>query len=205
MTWGNHDIVGEGSECPLSDLVRYLPDIRLDVLNDRAIDVDGIVILGTPWSRDFYPESWAFNCTEEQAARRFGAMPRCDILVSHGPPYGYADKTESGENVGFRCMREYVHRERPTYTFCGHIHECGGERWAVLSRAGEISIVANVSYLDVRYKPRLDALEVFELESENCRACGERHLRMEPVSELTPPPTKGTHEPVDDKREPHPL
>ncbi|BEJ17949.1 hypothetical protein CspHIS471_0702260 [Cutaneotrichosporon sp. HIS471] len=50
-----------------------------------------------------------------------GSIPKVDILVTHGPPYGYLDG-----GYGCRSLRREVRRVIPRLHVYGHIHECRG-------------------------------------------------------------------------------
>ncbi len=47
--------------------------------------------------------------------------------MTHGPPFGYRDKTLRGEDVGCVDLREVVEEIRPKYHIFGHIHEAVGQ------------------------------------------------------------------------------
>jgi Icc-related predicted phosphoesterase len=61
---------------------------------------------------------------EEEAAWDFEAV---DIVVSHGPPFGYLDLTHSGKRIGSREAVSYIRQKQPKLFICGHIHEAAGE------------------------------------------------------------------------------
>ena len=49
------------------------------------------------------------------------------ILVVHNPPHGTnMDKTETGEHVGSKAVREFIEKEKPLLAISAHIHEAGG-------------------------------------------------------------------------------
>ncbi len=57
-----------------------------------------------------------------------GALPPCDVLVSHVPPKNVLDRCASGVNAGSESLRAAVKhaRAKPRLWICGHIHESGG-------------------------------------------------------------------------------
>jgi uncharacterized protein len=61
---------------------------------------------------------------EEDAAWGFGPV---DVVVSHGPPFGYLDVTARGKNIGSRPAVSYIRRHQPRVFVCGHVHEAAGE------------------------------------------------------------------------------
>lgn len=121
---GNHDEyiqkVGKGG-FRFSDL----PD-GVTYLEDDGIEVMGLKIWGTPWSKLY--GDWAFMDTEEVLDEHFAKIPNdIDILVVHGPPLGVLDKVARG-NEGSPALREAILNRQPRYAIFGHIHEDGGGR-----------------------------------------------------------------------------
>ena len=77
-----------------------VPDgLRCHYLQDAGLELFGLRIWGTPWQPWFY--DWAFNAPrrngEEFLASKFDAIPAdTDIVVAHGPPRGFGDRTAAG-------------------------------------------------------------------------------------------------------------
>jgi Icc-related predicted phosphoesterase len=99
-----------------------------------------------PWFYD-----WAFNAPRRHGeafpASKFEPIPAdTDIVVAHGPPHGYGDRT-GNEHVGSTAMTETFERVRPRLTVCGHIHPAHARY-----RLGETQIV-NASLIDDQYRP----------------------------------------------------
>jgi Icc-related predicted phosphoesterase len=89
---------------------------------------DNIRIYGSPWQPEFY--NWAFNLPRngEEMKAKWDAIPsNTDILVTHGPPYGYLD-IPCGQNVRVGCeiLRERVDAFKPKIHVFGHIHGSHG-------------------------------------------------------------------------------
>lgn len=153
--WGNHDFVGQHPH--------LLPDLPLVLLQDsgKSVLLPGddapISIYGTPWVPGL--PRWAFHGTEELLRARAEAIPECDVLVSHGPPYGYGDsvptsekqRTKYGNHEGIRvgdpALTEAIERVKPKIVVCGHIHEGRG-----IYQMGETTIY-NVAAVNERYVP----------------------------------------------------
>jgi Icc-related predicted phosphoesterase len=92
------------------------------------VTVDGIRIYGSPWQPFFC--NWAFNLrTSKELKEKWDLIPEgIDILVTHGPPYGYGDKlaengSSPGENVGCKELLKAVERVKPKIHAFGHVHE----------------------------------------------------------------------------------
>lgn len=139
---GNHDLVAERQP----KLLPYFSD-NTSILTNESIEFDGLTIYGTPYSLEFFPEHWAFNITEEKWAKELDKVQKADIIISHGPPYGFGDKTQSGKNVGSRALLSAIKRLGPKLVVCGHIHEARG------NYSFENSVILNTSYVNLAYKP----------------------------------------------------
>ena len=61
---------------------------------------------------------------EEDTAWDFGFV---DVVVSHGPPFGYCDLTTKGKRIGSRSAVSYIRQHQPRLFVCGHVHEAAGE------------------------------------------------------------------------------
>jgi Icc-related predicted phosphoesterase len=81
-------------------------------------------ITGFPWSLPYGP--WAYMAPEEELEKKLEGVGKCDILVSHGPPYGMQDATKRGVHAGSEALLEWVAEKTPALVVCGHIHEARG-------------------------------------------------------------------------------
>jgi Icc-related predicted phosphoesterase len=86
---------------------------------------ENVRIYGTPWQPEFY--DWAFNLprNSEEMKTRWDAIPsNTDILVTHGPAFGYLDIPGGGQNIRVGCemLRHRVDEIRPKIHVFGHIH-----------------------------------------------------------------------------------
>jgi Icc-related predicted phosphoesterase len=97
-------------------------------LQDQAVVIAGLTIYGSPWQPWFY--DWAFNLPRGAALRaKWARIPgTTDILVTHGPPYGYGDTTDQGISAGCADLLSRIEHVRPKLHICGHIHEGAGVR-----------------------------------------------------------------------------
>jgi len=139
---GNHDFCfereREESEAELTHCV---------YLQDQAVTIEGVRFYGSPWQPWFY--DWAFNLERGAGIRvKWDLIPeRTDVLITHGPPYGYGDETARGEVVGCRDLLEVVERIKPRMHVFGHIHEGAGT-----SSNGQ-TVFINASTCDLGYRP----------------------------------------------------
>jgi Icc-related predicted phosphoesterase len=136
---GNHDFVFQ--EHP-----QVLPPLPWHYLQDSGITVLGEKIWGTPWQPVFF--DWAFNLNEPELEQKWQLIPEgTDILVVHGPPFGFGDLTVRGRRTGSPSLTRRIEEIQPKLVVCGHIHEGRG-----MYRLGK-TLVVNVSQVDARYQP----------------------------------------------------
>lgn len=109
-------------------------------LENDFYDYMGIRIFGTPLSLEVGP--WVWQAKEEDIERILKHV-MCDILISHGPAYGYGDKVfPTYESIGSNALKDWIVNFQPSLVINGHIHESRG-----LYRLGQ-TIIVNCSVLD---------------------------------------------------------
>ena len=81
---------------------------------------------------------------EEDAAWDF---ERVDVVVSHGPPFGYLDMTVAGKRIGSRSAVSYIRTRQPQVFICGHVHEAASE--ARLRGTRILNVAGRVELLEV--------------------------------------------------------
>lgn len=146
---GNHDFIAE--EDP--EVVRSAP---WTYLCDESVEVGGFLIHGAPWSARFY--DWAFMRDDVDLAERWAQIPdETNILLVHGPPYGFGDfvfppasirRQEPASHKGSRTLMARIGQlKNLQLVVFGHIHEGAGTGWF-----RDIQLV-NASRLDAHYRP----------------------------------------------------
>ncbi len=123
------------------------PGTNIYNLLDSYVDIEGIQIYGTPWTPRFY--NWAFMGEPgADLAKKYNKIPHgTDILISHGPPYGFGDKTEmTVDHVGSQDLLNRILEVKPKLVVYGHIHDGFG----MYSITDDITGF-NVSVLDDHY------------------------------------------------------
>lgn len=122
---GNHDFAFQNKREEAEIIFSALDGIHY--LRDSSITIDGIKFYGTPWQPWFY--DWAFNLLRgKQLADKWALIPNdVDVLITHGPPYGYGDRVHSGERVGCEDLIKAIEAKRPRVNVFGHIHEDPGQ------------------------------------------------------------------------------
>lgn len=141
-TFGNHDHIGEALACP-----EGIP-ANLHLVTDALVDVLGVPVWFSPWSLRFM--DWAFMANEYVLAMKYAKIPAsAQVVVSHGPPFGFGDRTIDNRQTGSVALAERM-LALPDLRLlvCGHIHEAHGVY------ACEGVPVMNVSILDEWYQPK---------------------------------------------------
>jgi hypothetical protein len=82
-------------------------------------------IYGSPWQPEFY--NWAFNLPrngDELKSKWDMIHEDTDILITHGPAWGFLDDVEGNRNVHLGCelLAERIKQIKPKIHICGHIH-----------------------------------------------------------------------------------
>jgi Icc-related predicted phosphoesterase len=140
---GNHDWVFQtaASQVPRGLAWTYL--------EDSGCEWERLHFWGSPWQPQFC--NWAFNLDEAGLARKWAQIPPgTDVLVLHGPPFGYGDTVVRRDGVvqtGSPSLVVRIDEVRPRLVVFGHIHEGRGQ-W----RRGR-SVLANVTVMDEFYRP----------------------------------------------------
>ena len=101
-----------------------------DYLFDEAVEYgqDGnyaVKVYGSPWQPEFY--NWAFNLPRRGDELRavWNKIPEgTDILITHGPAYGFVDTVYNrpAEHLGCELLTERIGIIKPKIHVCGHIH-----------------------------------------------------------------------------------
>jgi len=119
---GNHDRWMENAPDEAEGILTGYKTI--DYLKDSKIIINDINIYGSPYQPEFY--NWAFNLPRNgvELQEKWSNIPNdTDILITHGPPWGYCDVTPYGNlNVGCEMLRVRVDELKPKIHIFGHIH-----------------------------------------------------------------------------------
>jgi predicted phosphodiesterase len=183
MISGNHDFFFDATyrsqkrrssweTCPEDEVKEMLLTFpKIHYLNDSSVNLFGLNIWGSPVQPAF--NNWAFNKNRNTIVKLNGDVEyydknifngiedhwklipeNVDILLSHGPPYGYNDSISSasvrlGENpkVGCADLRSAIQRVKPKIVAYGHIHEAYG------TIEEDAITYINCSSLDEHYNP----------------------------------------------------
>ncbi|MEO0911366.1 MAG: metallophosphoesterase [Pseudomonadota bacterium] len=110
----------------------------MQVLHGTGCAVAGLSLFGLGYGVPVTPfGDWSCDLTEEMAAGMLARCDTADVLITHSPPKGVADRTSAGQSVGSRAVYEAIERIQPGLAFCGHIHDS----WGVEGRIGATRVV----------------------------------------------------------------
>ncbi len=142
--------------------LEYMPELAGTIaqetnsiyLNDSFTEIYGLKIWGSPITPWFY--DWAFNRRRgADISKHWQLIPEgLDILITHGPPYGYGDKVYSGQNVGCEDLLEVLQNKLvkpPRFHIFGHIHSAYGRSKIERSDGKTIECI-NASICNEEYK-----------------------------------------------------
>ena len=124
---GNHDFGFEKEPEMAKEIVGSYKwiDYLQDSFLGYGVDTENYVkIYGSPWQPEFY--NWAFNLPKngKELEDKWNNIPDdTDILITHGPAFGYLDKIIGQyENLGCELLTKKIKQIKPKIHVCGHIH-----------------------------------------------------------------------------------
>lgn len=163
---GNHDFFFEDlMNIKKEDTFRKTLPKNVHYLRDSMIKLEGLKIWGSPWCNMFM--HWAFMKYEDGLDEIYSKIPEgVDILLSHGPAFGYGDcieqvrhKKYSGdpiepkmEHLGSKSLLKHIDRCSPKLCLSGHIHS-GNHNLIQRVIGDQIVELACISILDEGYNP----------------------------------------------------
>ena len=119
-------------------------------IHNKEHEIDGIKFFGSA----FTPEvrNWAFMYNKEQAKKYWENAPdEVDVLITHGPPYGYLDMSDEGENLGCKSLLKYIEKIQPKVHAWGHIHEAYGTWFVAWENTKKTTHMFNASVVNRKY------------------------------------------------------
>jgi len=143
---GNHDFGFQKRAEEISQIVNSYKWINY--LEDNWITIDGIKVWGSPWQPEFY--DWAFNLPRQgvELQEKWNRIEDdTDILITHGPAWGYVDKVIGrNQSLGCELLTNRIMAFKPKIHICGHIHSGYGYT------TNRDTHFINASVLDERYE-----------------------------------------------------
>lgn len=143
---GNHDFCFQDIPQWCKETIQQYTDDSVHYLQDSGVTIEGYKIWGSPWQPWFY--NWAFNLQRgPQLKEKWDLIPRdTDILITHGPPYGFHDfTTYDKKHVGCEELIKAIHEIKPKINVFGHIHEAAGHS------IYNDTLFVNASVLNLKY------------------------------------------------------
>lgn len=128
-TEGNTHFPSVGKPQWLDVLLNSELNSNVYYLENSDITIDGLKIWGSPITPAF-GFGWAFNAYRHEINQYWQLIPNdTDIVITHGPIYGYCDRTDRGGlSVGCEQLYHRLNEVNPQLHFSGHIHEAYGYR-----------------------------------------------------------------------------
>lgn len=95
-------------------------------LQHERYEIDGVRFFGSPYTPQFF--DWAFMLPRgERILEKWKQIPvDTDVLITHGPAYGFGDVNEASEHIGCEMLRRRIEEVRPKHHIFGHCHEGRG-------------------------------------------------------------------------------
>jgi Icc-related predicted phosphoesterase len=119
---GNHDFGFQKDPVKAREIIDFYE--KITYLQDNSVTINGVKIWGSPWQPWFC--DWAFNLPREgeELKAKWDMIPEdTDILITHGPPYGFNDVVEHRyDHLGCELLTERLKIVKPKIHIFGHIH-----------------------------------------------------------------------------------
>lgn len=153
---GNHELEVSGDTQLVKDIFEK-DGIR--VIHDEVVDIDGVKFYGQPRTPEFFDWGWMYRRGFEANQIWSGLPEGIDVVVCHGPPFGYGDVCPDYTNrhkgtsaslvhVGCAEQAQRLSEVKPSFVVCGHVHFSYGPHatpWG--------TVVVNSSICTERYEP----------------------------------------------------
>ena len=129
---GNHDWGFQNNVDKVKEIIdfyktiTYVQDQLHTIQDDNGTEIK---IWGSPWQPEFY--NWAFNLPNGgwELEQKWNDIPEgIDILLTHGPAWGFLDDVEGrrGQHLGCELLANRIKKIKPKIHICGHIHSGHG-------------------------------------------------------------------------------
>ena len=125
---GNHDWGFQNNTEKVKGILtgyKTIDYIQDELLTIQDGDKPEVKIWGSPWQPEFY--NWAFNLPKngDELKAKWDMIPEdVDILITHGPAWGFLDDVDGrrGDHLGCELLAERIKSIKPKIHVCGHIH-----------------------------------------------------------------------------------
>lgn len=125
FTPGNHSVAYARGLIATGNVLR-LVDLSHSI-RDSASEGKEYKVYGSPWTPSFRSQHWVYIRDRSKMRDVWELIPKCDILVTHGPPKGILDIADNVEGSGLahcgcRSLLRRVLEIRPKVHAFGHVH-----------------------------------------------------------------------------------
>jgi len=98
-------------------------------LENSMVEIESVKIYGSPITPTFM--NWYFMAERGKDIKKYwDKIPKCDVLITHGPAYGILDYVSNTYNIdhhaGCEELLKAVKRIKPSHHLFGHIHSSSG-------------------------------------------------------------------------------
>ncbi|BCX14149.1 MAG: serine/threonine protein phosphatase [Candidatus Dojkabacteria bacterium] len=101
---------------------RYFEDLGILNLHLKTFEYNGFKFGGFEGSHRYKESSDAKMYTQEEATHLLQNFPYVDVMISHSPPFGINDESQSLSHQGFIALRDYIKKQQPKYFLHGHTY-----------------------------------------------------------------------------------
>lgn len=135
FTPGNHDLAFRNP-----DATNFYKSDKIVILsNYKIIEINNVTFQGFSWCYGDInlSRTWAFTTYDFlELKNKVEKLAKCDVLVSHCPPYCMLDQTYIDNHIGLACLTDKIFDKYFKTIICGHVHEYGGQS----DKIGDVNI-----------------------------------------------------------------
>lgn len=164
---GNHDRALEVYPSLSCLMIKELAP-SVTYLQDSGCEIEGLKFWGSPYTPTFF--NWYFMRDRGPSiAHHWNKIPdNTDVVLSHGPPFGWLDKSRNwneatgrrfDDHLGCRDLWEAIMRIKPRIHGFGHIHGSHGVA-SCIHDDGYKTTMVNCSIMDESYNPINKPIEI---------------------------------------------
>ena len=113
----------------------YWPSATL--LHAAGTIIQGQRIFGLGGGIPPIDQPWSYDLDEDKADSLLAACDGGDILVTHAPPKGHADRFDDAHHIGSPAILAATERLAPKLHAFGHVHSC----WEQQSTLGPTTLI----------------------------------------------------------------
>jgi len=119
-------------------------------LHGKSVEDNGMIFFGCGGG-NVGPFNTPYELTEDQFSAILQKFSKKDrfVFLSHCPPRGFLDRTNSGSHVGSPVIADFVNTMQPLHLFCGHIHEQGGKE-IMIGKTKAYNVAKQIKVLDIK-------------------------------------------------------